>query len=215
MYFPTLVSVCDQPQARSLTGSAEAEGSRDTTPRFDLISLVAGNLAALLLKMVPGKPKAQRAFVDGERFTSCLMGGTIGPRAERNRQCEGGLIVGCLPAGFDVAIARLKRGRRPADEEVLKMSCSRGCASFKLYRRCRCFCHFGWRGQLPPSTLPPWPRMKLLAIHGRHYSQTEFALNSPIRAQAVVFPGSAALVTTPLRLPVTRASFESTPTPGL
>ena len=30
---PYLVSVYDQPQARSLTGSAEAEGSRDTTPR--------------------------------------------------------------------------------------------------------------------------------------------------------------------------------------
>jgi len=34
VYFPTLVSVYDQPQARSLTGSAEAEGSRDTTPRL-------------------------------------------------------------------------------------------------------------------------------------------------------------------------------------
>ena len=28
----SLVSVSDQPQARSLTGSAEADGSRDTTP---------------------------------------------------------------------------------------------------------------------------------------------------------------------------------------
>ncbi len=165
--------------------------------------------------MVPGKPKARRAFLDGECFTSCLIGGTIGPRVERNRRCNGVLKVGCLPAGFDVAIARLKRGRRPAVEEVLKMSCSRGCASFKLYRRCRCLCHFGWRGQLPPSTLPPWPRMKLFAIRGRQYSQTEFALNASIRAQAVVVPGSAALVTTPLRLPVTRASCESTPSPGL
>ena len=114
-----------------------------------------------------------------------------------------------------MAIARLKRGRRPAIEEALKMSCSRGCAPLKLWRRCCCFCHFGWRGQLPSSTLPPWPRMKLSAMHGRQYSQTEFALNASIRAQAVVVPGSAALVTTPLRSAVTRASCASTPTPGL
>jgi len=44
--------------------------------------------------MVPGKPMARRAFVDGERFTSFLMSGTIGPRVERNRRYDGVTKVG-------------------------------------------------------------------------------------------------------------------------
>jgi hypothetical protein len=38
--------------------------------------------------------------------------------------------------------------------------------------------------------------MKLSEVHGRQYSQTEFAPNASIPAKAVVVPGSAALVTT-------------------
>jgi len=95
---------------------------------------------------------------------------------------------------------------------VLKrMNCSRSCAPFKLCWRYRRFCHFRWQGQLPSSTLPPWPRLVLLSMNGCQYSQTELAGNAPIRTQSVVVPGSAALVTTPLRSAVTRASYVSTP----
>lgn len=77
------------------------------------------------------------------------------------------------------------------------------------------FVPFRWRGRRPSSTLPPWPRIELFTFRGRQYSQSELAGNASIRAQSVIVPCSAALVTTPLRLPVTRASFVSTPTPGL
>jgi hypothetical protein len=74
-------------QARSLTGSAYADESRDTTPPFDLISLVTGNLTALLMKMVPGKPnglKSPHSMVSVS--PPFKIGGTISPRVEKNRQ---------------------------------------------------------------------------------------------------------------------------------
>jgi hypothetical protein len=60
--------------------------------------------------MVPGKPVAQRAIVDGEYFTSYLMYGTIGPRVEGNRHWDSLLKVGCLPARLNAAGAAMKSG---------------------------------------------------------------------------------------------------------
>lgn len=63
---------------------------------------------------------------------------------------------------------------------------------------------FSIAGTTSPSTFPPWPRLK--SLDESHSTDTAFARHSAIHAQSVVVTGSAALVTTPLRLPVTRAS---------
>jgi len=58
------------------------------------------------------------------------MSGTIGPRVERNRRWNGALVVGYLQAGFEVALARLKRGRTSCywgniEDELQLMLCAR------------------------------------------------------------------------------------------
>jgi len=57
------------------------------------------------------------------------MSGTISPQVERNRREDGTLKIGYLRAGFEVAIARLKRGRpswcwRSIEDELQPKLCA-------------------------------------------------------------------------------------------
>ena len=127
--------------------------------------------------------------------------------AEINSAVRGKINVNGTPLGI-VSARRVETGLRLREKQTLRSVLTGRWTHGEKPQRVKGSCC----AQLPLYT--QWPRLK--SIRGRQYRNASRAGHGDIRSQRRTVSGIAALVTTPLRLVVTRApSVQASHAPGI